>query len=659
MNDFQKFSNIVNTTWTGMSKAEVFVADVDPEVLWATYLSAFPEGTNPLFRERTEHDCSCCRNFIKNIGGAVSPSLGVTVWASAAAQAPYPYNVVASALHALVSSAGISSVFRSKELRYGAEYNFEGDHKWHHFWGTVDARHYARSPDKARGDYATAVGVFRRGLDEIKPEALTTILELIDSNNLYRGQEHRGAVLGFKHLQDRYKYGGCLDSFVWQNATQASSRFRNTVIGTLAVDLSEGVDLERAVASFEVKVAPTNYKRTTALVTPAMVKEAVKKIEDLGLEPALDRRHARLSDVSVTDVLWVSGAARGAMKGGIGDVLMEGVQAKPTTSKATEISMEALLAEVLPKTKKLEVLVSNAHQSNFVSVTAPAVEGAPSLFKWDNGFAWSYDGEVADSIKERVKKAGGSVEGDLCCRLAWDYKDDLDFHMSEPGGGHISFRNRRILSKNGGMLDVDANGADGYRDDPVENIFYKDSRKMGNGSYMLSVNNYSRRSDGVGFEVEIEANGEVISLSYGGVLRTGETIEVAYIKVEKGVITHITWNGALKAGRRSTEKWGINTELFVEVDTLMLSPNYWGDNKVGNKHWFFIINGCKNPAPTRGIYNEFLRPDLEQYRKVFELVGEKTKVPVAQDQLSGLGFSSTRKDKVTVRCDGRTFNVQF
>ena len=81
--------------------------------------------------------------------------------------------------------------------------------------------------------------------------------------------------------------------------------------------------------------------------------------------------------------------------------------------------------------------------------------------KWDNNFSWSYSGEVTDSIKERVKAAGGNVTGDLCCRLAWDYTDDLDLFIVEPDGGKIYFGNRGTPSRNGGKLDVDANGGSG------------------------------------------------------------------------------------------------------------------------------------------------------------------------------------------------------
>ena len=197
---------------------------------------------------------------------------------------------------------------------------------WSHLYtGEIPPQWRSASPDQVRGDYRTTVQVFTRGLVELAPAALDTVLSLIDANSLYRGAEHRAAVVQFMAAQSAYLEKGPREQtlFAWTNATGPASRFRNTVIGSMVQDLSEGIDVERAVAAFEAKVAPTNYKRTSAVITPAMVKKAMETIEALGLEPALERRFAVIGDISVNDVLWVDGSVRPTMKGGIGDALMK------------------------------------------------------------------------------------------------------------------------------------------------------------------------------------------------------------------------------------------------------------------------------------------------------------------------------------------------
>jgi hypothetical protein len=114
----------------------------------------------------------------------------------------------------------------------------------------------------------------------------------------------------------------------------------------------------------------------------------------------------------------------------------------------------------------------------------------------------------------------------------------------------------------------------------------------------------------------------------------------------------------------SKQIWNVTTEQFVQVRTVLNSPNHWDGNAVGNKHLFFILDGCRTDEPVRGIYNEFLRSDLEEHRKVFEVLGNKTKCDIAgTDQLSGLGFSSTKRESVQFRVTTSTstqiYEVQF
>ncbi len=76
---------------------------------------------------------------------------------------------------------------------------------------------------------------------------------------------------------------------------------------------------------------------------------------------------------------------------------------------------------------------------------------------------------------------------------------------------------------------------------------------------------------------------------------------------------------------------------------------------------FFVLHDAKNDEPTRGIYNEFLHPRLEAHRKVFEVIGDKTKCQPTDGQLSGLGFSSTKRTDILVKVQQgkkqRLFNI--
>ena len=74
-------------------------------------------------------------------------------------------------------------------------------------------------------------------------------------------------------------------------------------------------------------------------------------------------------------------------------------------SKVEEIGIEDFISKVLPTAKSVQVLVEQKHEPNLVTLTKSKYEDAPNIFKWNNNFAWAYNGNLADSIKEKVKKA--------------------------------------------------------------------------------------------------------------------------------------------------------------------------------------------------------------------------------------------------------------
>lgn len=650
---FTDFSAAVHKRYAELAQKELYVVDV--EDLFVSYLAAFPEGTNPMFRQRTEHDCNCCKNFIRRLGivvGFDDNGNRLTVWDDFPELAE-PYGTVARALAAIVRQAPIVSVFRTKERQYGSNSNWDNHDdtiKWNHFVGRVADKHWSTMPDQARGRVNTRVAVFQRGLTELKPEALDTVIELIESNNLYRGIEHRATVGEFRTLQRKYIDAGRPESFAWQHVGHPSAGARNTVIGSLLVDLSAGVDLEAAVRMFESKVAPTNYKRPKSLITPKMIEDAVAKLDELGLSGAVERRMAKIEDVSINDVLFVDNEVRGKMKGGLTDLLMGSAQMKKVsigTPKPISIDDFMKLGA-----SSISLMIANDQVGNFATLTAPQHESTGKLFKWDNDFAWSYDGEVADSLKERVKTAGGKTGANVKLRvsLGWHNSDDLDLHCKGPDG-HIYYGNKY------GVLDVDMNaGGRTNSKDPVENLSWIKPR---DGVYHIIVDQFSKRnSTNEGFVLEVDNNGQLHQFVHSGPARSHATVLV--IKMQGGVIASIEPQAGVVGGSNPQEKWGITTGTPVKVDTILLSPNHWdGAGAVGNKHWFFILEGCKNPEPVRGFFNEYLRGDLEPHRKVFEVLASKTKCDPTSDQLSGVGFSSTSKSKVIAIADGRTYEVEF
>lgn len=681
INNFPAFAKIVAASFQGIvSSPNVFVVDIEGDALYEKYLSSFPEGTNPIFKEKTEHDCSCCKQFIRHVGMTVgigpSGKKLSTVWDKAAKEAPHPYNEVAKVLQEMVQSSAIKDIFRvsKKEGSFGAEKTLSGGAilgtkvlTWNHFYtGPIPKNLQVESPGQVCGDYKTTVQVYVRGLSELTPEAVSTVASIAQDNTLYRGAEHLPAILQFQKAQREYRKleGHEAHLFVWSNANGPASRFRNTVIGTLVQDLSDGVDIERAVGSFESKVAPQNYKRTTALITPMMVAKAMETVKSLDLEPALERRFAKIDDISINDVLWVDSGVKPLMKGGL-----EGMLLKHTSSlkkdteedekKAEDIGMDDFVKTVLPEATSMELLLKGAHLGNLMSLTAPVHAEPKQLFRWTNDFAWSYGGNVTDSIKERVKKAGGNVtNAKLRVSLSWFNTDDLDLHLVEPGGNEIYFGNKKGKY---GQLDVDMNAGGGLTRTPVENIAFVE---VVDGAYRVIVNNFNlRERDNLGFVVEVENAGKLSHFSYQAGVRSRENVAVATLHVKNGVVVSVTGIGAgLTTSAVSQEKWGLTTEKYVKVNAVTLSPNYWGGNAVGNKHTFFVLDGAKNDEPTRGIYNEFLHPRLEQHRKVFEVIGEKTKCQPTDGQLSGVGFSSTKQDSVIVKVMSgkkqRLFNIK-
>lgn len=683
---FKDFVKAIQKNLQQMSKdsSRLFTVNVDTEELYNLYLDSFPAGTNEIYRERREYDCSCCRHFIRDVGNVVSIKNGElhTIWGINPVSDD-KYNVVAAALDAYVKQKAVLGVFLKKEKRIGTPENREmlptgKINKYEHFF--VDLPEicifkecYGHTLEGDLSQFRDIRNVFKRSLDEISKEAVDTVLELIAQNSLYKGAEWKKQLAEFKNYQK--EYGKLTDEqkelWIWEKSIAAGAvigKIRNHSIGTLLVNISEGMDLDLAVRKYEQIVAPVNYKRPKAIFTKKMLEDAKKTITELGYMDSLQRRFATLDDITVNNILFSNKDAAKRITGAMDlfDEMEQDVAIDPKRfSKVEEISAEDFIKNVLPVAKELEVYLENKHIQNMVSLIAPEVADAKTMFKWNNGMSWAYTGNITDSdIKENVKAAGGSVTGIVRFSIQWNDgngKDnsDLDAHCLEPQGGDHIYFSHKISRYTGGELDIDitdpiyqckSNGGVA-----VENITYPSKERMKPGTYKFYVNQYSFRNS-QGFKAEVEVNGEIHSYEYNTPVRGN--VDVAEVILDQSgnfkVVDKLPGNCATI----SKDVWGIKTLQFTPVSVVCYSPNYWDEQKgIGHQHLFFMLKDCINPEEPNGYYNEFLKPELEQHRKVFEALGAKAHVKDVDDQLSGVGFSLTKRNDLIIKVKGATERV--
>lgn len=685
MLDFKKIKEPLTKHFTTMVMENdiLFVVNVDKDELYNKYMDAIPPEHNKIYKVRREYDCSYCRHFIKSIGRVVAIKNGVveSIW-DFEADDPVWTNV-AKTLSEYVKQFPVIGVYISKENHVGTDYNMDMDEngepiRWNHFYLSLPDKYvfndrYSTIGTKL-GEYESNKNVFKRSLDELTIDATETVLDLIKQNSLYKGEENKKTLTTF--LKSQKEYAELTDDtarnlYAWENSVRISPavcKIRNTSIGTLLIDVSEGMDLDQAVTKYEKVVAPENYKRSKPIFTQKMLDDAQRKIEELGYMDSLKRRYATLDDININNILFSNKDVSRKTNDGndlFADLSKETKKSAKRFSKVEEIPIQKFIDDVLPTATSVEAYVENRHTKNLVSLIAPEIADSKSLFKWNNNFSWAYTGNITDSVlKQNVEKAGGKVDGILRFSIMWNdgnewNKNDEDAHCITPDGYEIYYAQKKD-NRTYGNLDVDIINPD--KGIPaVENITWPSIDKMTPGVYKFFVQTYSYRGGKDGFRAEIECNGEIHSYDYPAT-KFSNRANVAEVILSKDKT--FTIKDILPSDVSNKETWGIHTNEFVPVSVICYSPNYWDEqNGIGNKHYFFMLKDCMNDEEPNSFYNEFLNNDLyPAHKKVMEALGSKAHVNECDNQLSGLGFSSTQRNDLVVKVKGnveRILRIKF
>ncbi len=700
--EFQVFNQRIQDQFAQMCKTgRLFRADVSGQQLWDLYLSSFEN--EKMFRdpESSEHNCNCCKNFIRRYGNIVTINdAGTTESMFTGIGDVGEYTPSAVAVDALVRSKKIQSVFFETYKELNENLNYESTNKrqetfklgiaknlkrynaeeakkfgvvesdkvyeFHHFCIDLPKQfvnNTGKSIGAVTGPYQDKYSVFKRAMEEIPMDTLLLVKDLINQGSLLDGTAHLSAVeaiINQKKLYDAMKFDKAIACWLLTyDMHEGAAKFKNHLIGVLCSDLAEGMELNEACKVWNIRVDPVNYNKATAPVTEAMKKAAKKEFHELGyVESDLLRRAATMEDIKADEILHLN-----AGDGTIAEASIFDSVATPSTrhkksqfKDVEEVGIEKFMKDILPTCTSIEAFFENRMQGNLVTMTTSKGDTKP-MFKWSNPYSWTFNGNLAgkSQIREAVKSAGGKVDGVLRFSIMWAEKDgdnsDLDAHCQESAGEHIYYGHQRS-STTRGVLDVDITNPKSQRPaGAVENITYPELGKMKDGTYDFYVRQYSARSS-KGFKAEIAFGGEEFSYEYNRAVSGNVKVATVTLKAGTFTIKH-----HLPETNSSKEVWGIDSNDFHTVNLVCLSPNHWGDNEVGNKHYMFMIDKCKCDVSVRGFHNENLNSNLLKHRKMMEVLGGAITVEPIGKQLSGLGFNSTVKDELIVKVRGTHMRV--
>ena len=556
---------------------------------------------------------------------------------------------------------------------------------FHHFYVNL-SKQFVLTESESIGTYLSKKNsthqVFVKGLN-IPLETLQVVSDLMVQGSLLRADAHKYKVDEFINIKQEYDnlQGSSLSKYNWtwkKFSDIPFAGFANELIGTTCIDLAQGKDINVVQKEFNVRVDPTNYMKAKPAITERQKQDAAKWIEENGYTESFNRRFATLDDAlkgSINEVIHtnISKSKKASASNLFVNVktVNSGVLSRHKKAEIDAIEtvdIQTFIDSILPNSKSIQVFLENGFGNNLVTLTTAIDPTCKNPFKWsDNQFSWTYNGNLAGKsfIKEAVKDKGGNVEGVLRGSLVWnesgDDRSDLDLHCIQPDKEHIYYNsnyrkdNGDKPSSCGGLLDLD--NTDPGNKLGVENIFFNPMSKLKKGVYRFYVKQYSARNS-QGFKFEIDMNGDTYNYEYNNPVRGEIDIAEVTFDGESFTIKH----DLQPVASSSKTMWGLDSNQFHKVNLISLSPNYWGDNRIGNKHYFFFLEGCHSDQPMRSFHIENLNGELLAHRKVLEVYGMTDKLEPTTKQLAGLGFTDDSKETLIVKVEGsfkRTVRVKF
>lgn len=374
---FDDWMTRIQAQFTRHASQPLFLVNT-PEPLFDIYLSCLPA------HERQYHNCWACKHFINKFGRLATIQDAQLVPVMWGADAPPFYAASDASMADAIRHGSVVGVFHAEEGTWGTPRTGE----WTHFGVVPPAaivhtdRHRTAAQRMAEKfqDFLTV----KRAVAEVPRVQLRRALELVQTNQLYRGEKVVGAMTWLRDLCDMAspKRGRARDLTIWPMVASAPPGFchpRASVWWSLIEDLDSGKSADAAIKAFDAKMDPTKYQRPTAAPKAGAIDAAERLFEQMGASRSLERRLATLSDLTL---LWAPTPEKAA--GGTFGRLRQDTQRSDTT-KEQKITWVKFAATVLPIARQIEVYAPAL--GNYCQYVTAVHEDAPPILQWDEPHA--------------------------------------------------------------------------------------------------------------------------------------------------------------------------------------------------------------------------------------------------------------------------------
>lgn len=365
--------------FTPLTNRPLFYTDVDPDALWANYLLSFPAA------QRQHFNCHTCESFVRRFGGLVYVDevgrLVSALWRFSTKGYKFPRLIKRVEASAIVRPLLLSGDGKLGESLVGG---------WEHWSVFLPPTYAAGDEHEAEVNFRTVQGV----LNQTSRRTLEKALYVCTAHGIAKCdkvQEILGALLDmqFKHVNLQWVIFMHSD---WHTLGHVSS----SITGALIKDIDDKLPEAEVVRRHNERVDPMRYMRPQSAPSEGTIDRAEKLFAEMGLAPALRRRHAEISDLQGC---WWSTHVHPQRVAGVFDNLRE----HPVEGPQRVMTFAKFQREVLPKAKSMELLL-DSKPYNFAAFTTAVDANAPRLFKWNSPLGWYvyHGGSMPQSFNMRA-----------------------------------------------------------------------------------------------------------------------------------------------------------------------------------------------------------------------------------------------------------------